>query len=62
MFDIFARLSSSPLTVLYASQAATYVAAAILSRRAGHRDLSFCYSASALLHWAFAACHLMRFD
>jgi hypothetical protein len=42
MFEILAYLQRNPLVALYTLQAATYVAAAALSHRAGHKDLSVC--------------------
>jgi len=50
-------LAANSFALLYISQAATYIAAAILSHRAGHRDLAVCYGASAAVHSAIAAMH-----
>jgi len=61
MNEIFNYLTRNPLVVLYTLQALTYLTAAALSQRAGHRDLCVCYSASALFHGGFAACHLTHF-
>jgi hypothetical protein len=53
-------LSSNPLAPLYGLQALTYTVAAVLSQHAGHKDLCACYSFSALIHAAFAACHMLH--
>jgi hypothetical protein len=60
MNEVLAYLAHNPLVTLYTLQALTYVAAAALSQHAGHKDLSACYSASAMLHGGFAGCHLMH--
>lgn len=49
----------NPLVILYGAQALTYFVAAMLYRRAGHRDLAACYGASAALHSAMAATHML---
>ncbi len=58
MFNV-STLTSHPMAVLYALQALTYVTAAGLSLRHGHRDLSACYCLSALLHSVVAAYHFL---
>ena len=52
------ELCANPLFVLYVLQAVTYGTAAAISWRHGHRALTACYTVSAMLHGAFAACHL----
>jgi hypothetical protein len=53
-------LLKNPSGVAYFLLCVVYVAAAEISRRAGHRDLSGCYAASAALHGALAGCHLLH--
>jgi hypothetical protein len=57
MFDL---VTHNPPVVLYTLQAATYGAAAALSRRGDHGSLTLCYLASALLHALLGTCHLMH--
>ena len=60
MTQVLAHLYSNPLAPLYTLQSITYIAAAILSKRAGHNDLCMCYSVSAFIHGGFAGCHLLH--
>lgn len=60
MLDTIAHIAASPVVLLYQTQAATYVAASMIYRTAGHRDLGLVYLASAALHFAFAACHALH--
>jgi hypothetical protein len=53
-------VTHNSFVVLYVLQAATYGAAAALSRRGDHASLTLCYLASALLHGLLGTCHLLH--
>lgn len=60
MNDFLANLPSNAVMTLYTFQAITYVTAAALAVRMGHKDIAACYSFSAVLHVGFASCHLFH--
>ncbi len=61
MIEVLAH-NINPIAMLYALQCFTYAAAAILSLRHGHRDLSACYAFSTLLHAGIGACHWLQLE
>lgn len=60
MFDHFSAFFHDPMVTLYAIQAVTYAFSAVVSRMAGHVELSSCYTMSSLIHALLAAVHLLH--
>jgi len=59
MSFVLNTLAAHPFAPFYGAQAVTYLVAAWLYARSGHRALSACYGVSAAVHTALSILHVV---